>query len=111
MTIRTISGTRDWHPSVLAETGRSVALNAELIIDDIKNGRCPRCWGPLPAPPKLPAGSRITSCRSIPICASCARDEINEALDGLSISTAGTWPVPEEQIEDRRQRHPNWARG
>jgi hypothetical protein len=106
MTIRTFSGTRDWHPSVLADTDAAGALNAEMIIDDIKNGRCPRCWGSLPTPPEFPAGSRITTCRSIPICGRCGSDEVHEALDGLSISTAASWPLPVEEIEARRKRHP-----
>jgi len=108
MTICTY-GTRDWHPSEPCDANCLIALNAELILDDIKHGRCPRCWGPLLARFESPIGSRITSDRSIPICGKCSRDEINEMLDGLSISTAGAWPIPEEAIEDRRRRHPHWA--
>lgn len=45
MTIRTFSSTHDFHPIVLADTDAYQEGNADEIIKDIDNGRCPRCRG------------------------------------------------------------------
>jgi hypothetical protein len=110
MTIRTFSGTYPFHRTVLGDTDAYVEGNAEEIINDIDAGRCPRCRGPLPTPPEFPAGSRITKCRSIPICGACGGDEAYEAIDaahgrGWGISPAGCWPIGKEKIEERRARY------
>jgi hypothetical protein len=41
--VRSFSGTHDWHPSVLNDTGADEEGNADQIIEDIESGRCPRC--------------------------------------------------------------------
>jgi hypothetical protein len=108
MTIRTFSGTHAFHPTVLAGTDAHEADTADEIIDNIDAGRCPRCEGPLPTPPEFPAGSRITLCRSIPICGRCGGDEAYEQLED-DLSDAGCWPLPAAEIEDRRNRHESGA--
>jgi hypothetical protein len=60
--------------------------------------------------PEFPAGSRITQCRSIPICGPCGSDECFEQLDGAAgigwgLSAAGEWPVDVEDIVERRDRY------
>jgi len=60
--------------------------------------------------PEFPAGSRITKCRSIPICGRCGWDEVCEQLDadadiGWGLSSAGCWPLSWEEIEERHDRH------
>jgi hypothetical protein len=80
------------------------------IIWDINSGRCPRCQGALPTGREFPAGSRITQCRSIPICGPCGSDEAYEKLDrarglGNGLSPAGAWPLLVEEIEERRARY------
>ena len=112
MTIRTFSGTHDFHPTVLADTDADDVGNADLIIDDIERGLCPRCERPLPTMPEYPAGSRITKCRSIPICGPCGTDEGYEQLDcaqgsGYGLSGASCWPLPVKEIDERRER---WMR-
>ncbi|MGO9386112.1 MAG: hypothetical protein ACLP4W_29615 [Mycobacterium sp.] len=107
MTIRTFSGTHPFHPTVLSDTDADIEGNSDDIISDIEHGICPRCGGPLPTMPEFPAGSRITKCRSIPICGRCGSDEVNEqcmaeAGIGWGLSSAGEWPVPTEHIEERR---------
>lgn len=109
MNIRSFSGTHDWHPTVLADTDAQDSGTADDIIEAIENDRCPRCRGPLPTPPEYPAGSRITKCRSIPICGRCGCDEVFQALDaacgiGWGLEPAGGWPVPGDEINERRSR-------
>lgn len=106
---RTFSGTHDWDPSVLIDTDAYEQGNADEIIWNIDRGRCPRCERPLPTLPELPAGSRVTQCRSIPICGKCGSDEVFQAQDaacgvGWGISSAGCWPLDVEEIEERRSR-------
>lgn len=110
MTVRTFSGTHDFDPTVLADTDADEAGTDDDIIWAIETGRCPRCWGPLPTPPELPAGLRITECRSIPICGPCGSDEAYQQMDaakgmGWGLSAAGEWPVYDEDIEERRARY------
>jgi len=106
MTIRTFSGTHDFDPSVLVDTDADERGNADEILENVRDGRCPRCEGPLPAPPEYPAGSRVTACRSIPICGRCGHDE---ALSG-GLQSAGCWPLPTEEIEERAARFREHAR-
>ena len=80
--LHSFSGTHSWHPTVLLDTDAHEAGTADDIIDNIAAGRCPRCEGPLPDPPEFPAGSRITQCRSIPICGRCGSDEVYEHCGG-----------------------------
>jgi hypothetical protein len=108
--VQTFSGTHDWDPSVLLDTDADEQGTAEQIIEDINSGRCPRCWGPLPTGREYPAGSRITECRSIPICGRCGSDEAFEQMDeargiGWGLSSAGAWPLYVEQIDERRARY------
>jgi hypothetical protein len=58
--------------------------------------------------PEFPAGSRITKCRSIPICGRCGSDELYERLDGVKddrpgwgLSSAGERPLAVEDIDER----------
>jgi hypothetical protein len=112
VTIRTFSGTHVWDPSVLVDTDAGIEGNADEIVWDIEHGRCPRCEGPLlltTNPREFPAGSRITQCRSIPICGRCGSDECYEQLDGAlgvgwGLSSAGAWPIDAERIDERRAR-------
>ena len=108
-TLRTFSGTHSWHSSVLNDTDAYEEGNADEIIDNIESGRCPRCERPLPQPPEWPAGSRITACRSIPICGRCGSDEVYEQLDGAQgygwgLSSAGVLADPRRR--DRRAPRP-----
>ena len=109
MTIRTFSGTHAFDPTVLVDTDADEEGVADDIVWNIENGRCPRCEGPLPTMPEFPAGSRITQCRTIPICGRCGSDEVHEQLDGAcgigwGLSSAGAWPLPTEVIDERRDR-------
>jgi hypothetical protein len=100
----TLSGTHAWDPTVLVDTDADEEGTADEIIWNIEHGRCPRCEGPLPTLPEYPAGSRITECRSIPICGRCGSDEVYEAIFNGWISSAGCWPLPQAEIEERRAR-------
>jgi hypothetical protein len=108
MEIRSFSGAHPWHPTVLLDTDAHDEGNAEEIIENIESGRCPRCEGPLPTLPEFPAGSRTTPCRSIPICGRCGGDEVYEQL-GDGISSPGCWPLPVDEIDERRAFHESQA--
>lgn len=73
-------------PSITAEWLRESAI--EMIDERIKDGRCPRCTRPLldpENPTRMPAGSRITQCRSVPICGLCGSHEsIEQTSCGLT---------------------------
>jgi hypothetical protein len=57
------------------------------LLHDIDHGACPRCQGPLTtSAEESPAGSRVTSCRCIPICAQCEAQETKEASIGVVYS-------------------------
>lgn len=108
MSVRTFSGTHDFDPTVLADTDVE-DWQAGYIVTNIKSGLCPRCERPLPSPPEYPAGSRITECRSIPICGRCGSDEATEGMDaacgiGWGLSPASCWPIPTDEIDERRAR-------
>jgi hypothetical protein len=110
MTIRTFSGTHAFDPTVLVDTDADEQGNADDIIWNIEHGRCPRCEGQLPTMPEFPGGSRITKCRTIPICGPCGSDESYEVLDAIQgiswgLSSAGCWPLRVEEIDERRDRY------
>ena len=101
MNVRSFSGRHDWHSSVLNDTDADKST-ADRIIHNIESSRCPRCEEPLAT--KIPAGSRITDCRSIPICTSCRSDEAQQCTRrGLSLSPASAWPLDRKELEQRRK--------
>ncbi len=104
----TFSGTHPFDPTVLVDTDADES-QADQIVWDIEHGRCPRCEDLLPTGREFPAGSRITRCRTIPICRSCGVDEGYEAEDtragiGYGYSPASYWPVSVDEIIGRRIR-------
>ncbi len=60
--------------------GRGLLVHALVaLLHDIDHGRCPRCQGPLrTVEDEVPVGSRVTSCRCIPLCAACSACEASE---------------------------------
>ena len=101
MSIRSFSGTHVWHSSVLNDTDADKPT-AERIVHNIESRRCPRCEGPLRE--EFPAGSRITKCRSIPICSPCGSDEADQCTT-RELSPASAWPVDRAEIEKRRREN------
>lgn len=100
--MRSFSGIHEWDPTVLADTDADEAGTADGIIEAIESGLCPRCERPLPTLPEYPpAGSRVTQCRSIPICGQCGSDECYEQWSG-GLSSAGCWPIPVEEMKERK---------
>jgi hypothetical protein len=66
---------------------------AVAIIGLIGEGLCPRCGeGDL----QYPAGSRVTSCRCIPICAACSD---HESIPSAGVLPAISWPWPAPHIQ------------
>lgn len=70
------------------ETGRGVVAHALVgLLHDIDHVACPRCQGPLrTSQDEIAGGSRVTSCRCIPICAECEARETKEASIGVVYS-------------------------
>lgn len=102
----TFSGTHPFDPTVLVDTDADEQGNADEIIWNIENGRCPRCERPLTTHPgEFPSGSRITQCRSIPICGRCGSDEVYEPHSLGWLSSAAAWPIPVEEIDERKKRY------
>ena len=99
--MRTFSGTGEFDPEVFEQTAASAEGNAAYLAGLIVIGQCPRCEGPLPTAPEFPAGSRITRCRTIPICARCGADEAYEAEFDGGVSDADVWPLSVDEIEMR----------
>jgi hypothetical protein len=97
VSIRSFSGVRAWDAAALNDTDADPATAAK-IIDNIALEHCPRCEGPLPKAPDLPAGSRITRCRTIPICSQCGSEEAEDFMaafrgSGKGMLAASEWPV------------------
>jgi hypothetical protein len=70
---------------------------ASEVTLDVDAGRCPRCWDPLPTGNILPAGSRVTGCRCIPVCGRCGEDE------AFSLQPVLDWPIDADEIVARRE--------
>jgi hypothetical protein len=62
--------------------------HAARLVALIDAGTCPRCEIPLPKADELPAGSRVTDCRCIPICRLCGSEE------GTWVVPPWAWPIP-----------------
>ena len=89
--------------------------NADEIIDNIESGAAHVVSGRYRSRPNGRRGSRITACRSIPICGRCGSDEVYEQLDGAQgygwgLSSAGCWPIPVDEINKRRARYQQQAK-
>jgi hypothetical protein len=65
--------------------------HVETLVQMIDAGRCPRCEDPLPS---VPAGSKATPCRCIPVCSSCGDQEDFALISALS------WPLDAEEREE-----------
>lgn len=97
--MQAFSGTHQFRPQCLrAEIDRDLDEHGDVdrgflihalvgVLHDIDHGTCPRCEGPLATlGGDGPVGSRVTSCRCIPICARCGEHETLAASVGGSYS-------------------------
>ncbi|QDQ98111.1 hypothetical protein [Tomitella fengzijianii] len=106
--IRSFSGCYAWSPRILDQIADLPEELAEQIADNIENNYCPRCDRPFDPEPLQPAGSRVTDCRSIPICSRCGSDEATEVMQGLGSADPGCshpadWPLNVGDIDARHQ--------
>lgn len=82
------------NPDRIARSGRHWA---ETVTGFVESGRCPRCKGAMPI--DYPgAGSRLTTCRCIPICSACGADE---AWYPMPI---WRWPTSRSAMSRRRNK-------
>lgn len=87
--MRTVSGAHPFRPQCAASAASaSSAEAAEEITRNVDRGRCPRCLGPLPRSPIVPAGSRVTDCRCVPVCETCGAHEARARL-----TPPDRWPL------------------
>lgn len=75
------------------------------ITESIDNGDCPRCTGPLTTGP---AGSRVTSCRCIPICPACGDREAFPygTYTGITMWGSDELLEADEDADTRKQNEP-----
>lgn len=99
--MRTFSGIGEFDPQFFDQTAAWGEGNAEELAALVADGLCPRCERPLPIGPELPAGSRVTRCRTIPICGRCGTDEAYEGVYGDGVSDTDRWPITVDEIESR----------
>jgi hypothetical protein len=85
-------------PTVFVADACTVEEIADAVVDNIDAGLCPRCGAQFPANPNwMPAGSRVTACRCIPVCATCGDREAYDLVGPLR------WPLDEcenEEVDD-----------
>jgi hypothetical protein len=103
--IQSFSGAHPFRPQCLVEgclhatsptnLERGIAI-AQVLVESIDSRSCPRCGAALPTRPELPAGSRVTSCRCIPICGRCGQHEAFEGFlkgDRYAVTPPTRWPI------------------
>lgn len=115
--LRSFSGTHAYRPTCVSGAAKLAAVTdfgfdpvddaalekigahwAEVVAGRLDRGQCPRCRGALPELPELPAGSRVTACRCIPICGSCGADEATYPLP------LWRWPTSRSAVSRRRNK-------
>ena len=114
-TLRTFSGTHSWHSSVLNDTDAYEEGNADEIIDDARVRRCPRCERPLPQPPESPRGRGSRMPINPDLRQVRQRRGLRTTTDGAQgygwgLSSAGCWPIPVDEIDERRARYQQQAK-
>lgn len=113
---RSFSGTHAFKPGCVSDAAKLAAVTdfgyspdddgvtkigahwAAKVSDSLDKGMCPRCRGKMPEPPQYPAGSRVTSCRCIPVCNLCGQDE---AFYPMPI---WRWPTSRSAMTKRRNK-------
>jgi hypothetical protein len=80
---------------------------ATAVTEAIDAGRCPRCANQLPdGRPVRPAGSRITTCRCVPICGRCGDQEALLIASPGILYLPDTWPLDDmNEIHEMLARH------
>lgn len=63
------------------------------LVQMVDRGECPSCGRDLPTGNFMPAGSRLTRCRCVPVCVGCGN---LEALHGIEVTA---WPMPPEDVD------------
>jgi hypothetical protein len=103
---RSFSGAHPFRPQCLVTAlepssdpkGEALVERATHLVGEIDRGRCPRCGGPLSTASGLPAGSRVTACRCVPICGSCGAHEA--LFGGQAVQWASERFTPESVTAD-----------
>ena len=92
--MRTLSGAHEFDPAHVS------AIQRAYVVSVLDSSLCPRCGGPLTAD-EMPAGSRATPCRCVPVCAECGADEAYEEAGIYGEAPSATfeeWPVDRDAM-------------
>lgn len=93
----------DWFGEFEPEQLRVLAeKRAKDVAARLRDGSCPRCDGALDR--AALAGSRVTSCRCIPICSLCGADEAFQPMLGRPMSRVWQWPISRGHRTRRRNK-------
>ncbi len=110
--MRSFSGTHDFRPSCLlaaliedlagdVEGATTLQAHAEAQLESLvamlEAQACPRCGAEL-AHEQFNAGSRITSCRCIPVCSQCGGSEAS------TLASPVEWPLTDQTHAVRLRR-------
>lgn len=108
------SGTHPYRPQCAIESitrddwgfdATSVATDWVVsVTQQVDQGVCARCGEDFPGGDVLPAGSRLTACRCIPVCGPCGEDEANQQILGREVSPVWKWPVRKSDRTKRRNK-------
>lgn len=114
-TIESFSGTHAYNPTCARasveldwfeefEIGLNVLsqVHADGVTERLETGICPRCDGPIDL--ERTAGSRVTTCRCIPICPACGEDEAFQPALGRPMSRIWQWPISRGHRTRRRNK-------
>lgn len=96
----------DWIDQDVFDDARLDELSsswARRVNRAVTESTCPRCGDKFDEH-LVPAGSRVTICRCIPICSACGEDEAFQEMLNNEISRVWQWPVSKSARTRRKNK-------
>jgi hypothetical protein len=98
------------HLDEVGDDERAVLVHALVaLLHDADHGICMRCQGPLRSEAGEPVGSRVRTCRCIPICVRCGQMEEREDAVG-ALTSVFDW-YRDREVRDEVERDLRRAAG